>query len=104
MCSAPDYIPPVSMLMFALPLEVGKTWDMSASGTSSTKGSVVSKENVTAPAGNFDCYKVAIISTYTYRGTPETYTSYIWLGNNVGIVKSGSSSSTIESVLEWKNF
>ncbi|MFH1386452.1 MAG: hypothetical protein ABIH50_02145 [bacterium] len=88
------------MQMFAFPLEVGKTWMETTSGANSYKIMVTAKENVTVPAGTFDCYKISMITKY---GTIET-SSNVWLGDNVGIVKTNSSTSTIESVLQSKNF
>jgi hypothetical protein len=84
----------------AFPLEIGKSWQIVA-GSYTTNFSVMAKENATVPAGTFDCYKITAIYTY---GTTEVARSNLWLGNNAGIVKTTSSTSTIESVLAWKNF
>ena len=96
-----SYPSSIGIPIFSFPLEVGKMWDVMVSGPYSTKCTVLAKENVTVPAGTFDCYKIEGLSMY---GTIEVYRSYIWLGNNAGIVKGTSNTSTIESVLQWKNF
>jgi len=102
---SPNYPSSVGIPFIVFPLDVGKTWDVIISGSTSAKATVVSKENVTVPAGTFDCYKVSYSSTYmNYVGSTETNTSTVWFGNNAGIVKSTTSNSTVETVLEWKNF
>ncbi|MFA4844219.1 MAG: hypothetical protein WC632_04620 [Candidatus Margulisiibacteriota bacterium] len=97
---SPSYPTSTGVKILAFPLEVGKSWE-SISGSYSTTMSVTAKENVTVPAGTFDCYKIAAVTMY---GTVEAGNSNIWLGNNAGIVKVTSSTSTVESVLAWKNF
>lgn len=96
-----DYPSSIGLPFLSFPLEVGKTWDIVISGSYANKASVVAKESVTVPAGTFDCYKV---NYFTLNGTIEIYNSNIWFGNNVGIVKANSSSSTIETILQWKSF
>jgi hypothetical protein len=88
----------VTFLQF--PLSVGAQW-MAYDATVE----VVAKETVTVPAGTFnDCYKIDMVPN------DPTYTSYLWFGPNVGIVKSFSSSSygssTSASTMELvrKNF
>ena len=99
------YVFPAAYTMFPFSLEVGKSWDMIASGSPTVKGIVVARENVAVPAGTFDCYKLALVATYVLPGgTSETETEYYWLGDNAGFVKLASSSSTVETVLTWKNF
>lgn len=87
--------------LLSFPLEVGKSWDIMVSGLNSTRATVLAKETITVPAGTFDCYKIVAVSMY---GTIETYRSYLWLGNNAGMVKVTMGSSTVESVLQWKSF
>jgi len=98
---SPSYPSSIGIPLIQFPLEVGKTWDVMVSGSYSTKATVISKENMTVPAGTFDCYKITLATTY---GSSEAYTSTLWLGNNAGIVKSISSTSTVETTLAWKSF
>jgi len=95
------YVSSIGIPFLAFPLEVGKRWDISVTSTFSTRGSILAKENVTVTAGTFDCYKVRFTN---YYGTLETDSTDWWFGNNAGIVKIASSSSTFETVLQWKNF
>lgn len=92
-----------SLAVLCFPLEVGKSWLVHNSGVT---GSILARENITVPAGTFDCYKLALVSTYIINGVTRESVNYAWLSNNVGIVKSasGPGNSTYESVLEWKNF
>jgi hypothetical protein len=90
----------IGIPFLVFPLEVGKSWDI-VTGTYSSKANIVAKENVTVPAGTFDCYKVKYSS---YNGTVETYSYNYWFGNNAGPVKMTSGYSTFETVLQWKNF
>lgn len=98
---SPSYPSSIGIPLIQFPLEAGKTWDVAVSGSYSTKATVVSKENVTVPAGTFDCYKINFATTF---GTIEAFTSTLWLGNNAGIVKTTVGGSTVESTLAWKNF
>jgi hypothetical protein len=87
------------MTLLAFPLEVGKTWN-AIPVSSQIVGTVVARENVTVPAGTFDCYKVSMVTT----SGSYSFTSTAWIGNNVGLVKSTSDYSTAETVLVSKNF
>ncbi len=52
-----------------------------------TDRKVEAKENITVPAGKFDCYKI----TYTLNTKtilPKTFTSAVWYSEKVGMVKS----------------
>lgn len=52
-----------------------------------TDRKVAAKENITVPAGKFDCYKI----TYTLNTKtilPKTFTSAVWYSEKVGMVKS----------------
>ena len=85
----------------SFPLEVNKTWDVIRADTFVMTAKILAKESVVTPAGSFECYKVNYLST---SGTQERDNYNVWFGNNAGIVKSNSNSSTYESYLEWKNF
>jgi len=64
------------------PLSVGSRW----TGYGTSEVEVVAKETVTVPAGTFNnCYKLSSIT-----GNPSQV-SYLWVGPNVGFVKSFSS-------------
>lgn len=82
-------------LQLPLPPTVGCTWRVS-----SATAEVLARENVTVPAGTFDCYKVRTTSA-------TSYTDY-WYGAGAGIVKiatvNPSSSYSATLVLNSKNF
>jgi hypothetical protein len=64
--------------LLLLPLEQGKSWTRYG-GTSRT--TVIGKEDVTVPAGNFpECWKLVTI------GPPMQCTVYTWLGRGTGDV------------------
>ena len=66
----------VADTMLALPLTDGKTWNVGDGMTAVVLG----KETVTVPLGTYtDCWKLAWIM--------GTDTMYVYLGNNVGLVK-----------------
>jgi len=68
----------------ALPLEENKTWTISSRGDTVTTATVVGKETITTPAGEFkDCWKV---ETMTAVGS-ETITMYWWYADGVGRVR-----------------
>ena len=91
----------IGIPLLVFPLEVGKNWNVFVSGPISVNATVVNRENLTVPAGTFDCYKVH----YAFMsGTVESYALSFWFGNNAGITKNTTSASTIETVLNWKNF
>jgi hypothetical protein len=98
---SPSYLLTTPQTMFAFPMEVGKTWEAGVSGSYTIRASVQAKENVTVPAGTFDCYKVKFVN---YNGTVETYSYNIWLGNNAGMVKQTTTGSTLETVMATKSF
>ncbi|MDD5383003.1 MAG: hypothetical protein PHH60_05045 [Candidatus Margulisbacteria bacterium] len=91
----------IGIPFLAFPLQVGKTWDVMISGSIANTAAVVAKEDVVTSIGTFNCYKVNYI---TKNGTVEMYNSNLWFGDNVGIVKGTSATSTIESELAWKSF
>lgn len=100
----PNYPSAVGIQMIAFPLEIGKTWQPFP-GSSQMVGTVVGREDVTTPAGTFDCYKLELVSTYTNgSGSTESMTSTLWLGDNVGQVKTAYSLSSYATELESKNF
>jgi hypothetical protein len=92
---SPSY-PDVSITYLSFPLEIGKSWQYAPISTAGV-ATVISKETVTVPAGSFECYEIK--SVY-----PSGDIFYYWYGNNAGLVKSSSNSSTGEGVLEWKSF
>jgi len=89
---------PEAFTILNFPLEVGKTWECHSSYGLyyPTTVEVLAFEEVTVPAGTFDCYKVS----YTAAGG----VSYYWFGNGVGAVKALMAGSTEEVILTWKNF
>jgi len=80
-------------LILRLPPSVGQTW--SAGGGSYE---VLGRENVTVPAGTFDCYKV--------RGSSSGGYSDNWWGAWAGLAKGYSvyGSTNTSTVLKSKNF
>jgi hypothetical protein len=85
----------------SFPLEVGKSWIFYSMSPFSMIANVTAREDLTLPAGAFECYKVTFVFM---NGSLEAGTSNIWFGNNAGMVKSTTSFSTVETVLQWKNF
>jgi len=89
------------------PLEIGKKWIQQTSVSPygdyvvTYEASIVSKESSTVPAGTFDCYKMTVKSIM--NGVVNTTLNY-WFGNNAGIIKFNTSSTTVEGQLSWKNF
>ena len=81
------------------PFDIGTKWRPSA--TSDTV-EVVARENVTVPAGTFDCYKLI--------QNASSYTAESWIGSGAGVVKSrqsitsGSAKTVTDVVLQNKNF
>jgi hypothetical protein len=68
----------------AIPLEENKTWTFSSRGDTVITGTVVAKETVTTPAGDYqDCWKVEMMTTV---GT-ETVTMYWWYADGIGRVR-----------------
>lgn len=70
--------------LLALPLEQGKSWNVSAHGDTVTAATVEAKEDVTVPAGKqTDCWKLRL----SVRVAAETlYTQYMWLADGIGHV------------------
>lgn len=85
----------------SFPLEIGKSWTSYNYSPFTQQATVLARENVTVPAGTFSCYKIGYVF---WIGTVEADTQYIWFGDKAGMVKRTSSSSTVEAVLDWKNF
>lgn len=93
---------PVPFKLFQFPLEIGANWTVYSTGGVTMEGTVLTKENLTVPAGTFNCYKVKFT---TRVGTIEPPSNYIWLGENTGPVKIITNYlSTTESFLQSKNF
>lgn len=90
-----------AFIYLSFPLAVGKSWTFYNIPPVLATASVEARENLVVPAGTFDCFKIKY--TYLY-GTDEASSSNVWLGNGAGIVKSTNSSSTVETVLQSKNF
>jgi hypothetical protein len=61
---------------------------------------IIGTESVTVSAGTFNCIKIKNIQTITSTGAPNSLTSYFWLAQNIGLVKSadGNGAATSELV------
>jgi hypothetical protein len=90
-----------AFVYLSFPLEVGKSWVFYNIPPFLTRASVEARENLVLPAGTFDCFKIKYTS---FNGTVESSFSNTWYGNGAGMVKITDSSSTVETVLQWKNF
>lgn len=88
-----------SYYFFSFPLEINKSWTVYENGDYSQTANVVATENITVPAGTFNCYKINYVDRY---GTEEAHAVSYWLGEGAGIVKTASSTSISE--LAEKNF
>jgi hypothetical protein len=85
--------------MLEFPLSIGNYWTFMEGSGYSIICSVEAQETVCVTAGTFaDCYRVAMV----FVGGEVYSTTYIWLANNVGMVKEVSGSTTEELVS--KNF
>jgi hypothetical protein len=93
------YVPP--LLLFKFPLKVGNTWQVFNATGFSVEARVTSQESLTVPAGTFNCF---LVEWKMYYGTVEGDKNYFWLGQNAGIIKTTTTSSTVETVLQSKNF
>ncbi|MBU1149106.1 hypothetical protein KKI23_03370 [Patescibacteria group bacterium] len=88
-------------MSLAFPLEIGKTWTIVEYEGYSLTAKVVANENVTVPAGTFNCYKV---DSFSHYGTEEAYMQSLWIGDRAGLVRGERSGGTYTTELEWKNF
>jgi hypothetical protein len=83
---------------YPINLSVGQTLEYSFStktmgmkATTSGKNTVLAKENVTTPAGTFDCYKIeGEVSTKAMMSTTK-FKTVSWIAAGVGTVKSETS-------------
>lgn len=92
-------VPAQTFLQF--PLAVGNSWTVASVGSTTLVASVTENSSVTVPAGTFNCYRVDYVAS---TGGDESTTISYWFGENAGIVKGASSSSTTEVELAWKSF
>jgi len=88
--------PPMTYLYY--PIYTGKTWTTSGGdyinnqkqSTWTVTSTVENEENITVPAGTFNCFKIR--NNSTYDGVSSV--NYVWIANKMGPVKLQSSTGT----------